>query len=105
MAVPAFSLRDALAAAFGDVGVGQSLAEAFTEAFGGIESTMEDLDYATPADIEGVLGLLKEPTQAEGGEDVNVEDGPELRPLTKARIRRAVQSCKTAWQQRQQPEA
>eukprot|EP00971_Amphidinium_carterae_P186400 3700167-Amphidinium_carterae.1 len=68
MAVTA-PLSDALAAIFVEVGLGQSLSEAFLEAFGGAEATVEDLVFSSPADIEGVLGTLKEPTQAEGGED------------------------------------
>eukprot|EP00971_Amphidinium_carterae_P094212 1864898-Amphidinium_carterae.1 len=58
-------LSDVLVAAFAGTGLGQTLVEAFTEAFGGAEATVEDLAYSTSADIEGVLGGLKEPTQAE----------------------------------------
>eukprot|EP00971_Amphidinium_carterae_P180390 3577874-Amphidinium_carterae.1 len=88
MAVAA-PLSDALTVAFVEVGLGQPLSEAFLEAFGGIEATIEDLAFTSPADIEGVLGVLKEPTQAEGGDDAGQEEGQQLKPLTKARIRKA----------------
>eukprot|EP00971_Amphidinium_carterae_P213109 4229784-Amphidinium_carterae.1 len=61
MAVPA-PLREALSAAFV-----KPLSEAFLEAFGGIETTIEDLAYSNPADIEEVLWLAQVAYPGRGG--------------------------------------
>eukprot|EP00971_Amphidinium_carterae_P248991 4942453-Amphidinium_carterae.1 len=100
MAVAA-PLSDALTAAFVEVGLGQPLSEAFLEAFGGIEATIEStrtLPSLALRTLRGPWCTQKEPTQAEGGDDAGQEEGQELKPLTKARIRRAVHLCKAMWQ-------
>eukprot|EP00971_Amphidinium_carterae_P057064 1128357-Amphidinium_carterae.1 len=50
MAFLAPLLSELLAAAFVEVGL--PLSEAFVEALGGTDATMEDLAFSTPADIE-----------------------------------------------------
>eukprot|EP00971_Amphidinium_carterae_P171049 3389897-Amphidinium_carterae.1 len=73
------------------------------EASGGAEATIEDLADST--DVEGVLETLKEPTRGEGGEGADQVEEQFLRPLTKARIRRAIQSCKAVRQRHLQASA